>query len=134
MDTEADAEACRKSAEEQLADGLRELRIEAGLPSLRDIAGRVDRGEGRGVSHTTVAAMFRDRYHQRVWPSWGIIADVVVALGGNPVDFHAPWRQMIEQQSPVSRPGPGPDPALDRIAAAAERIADALERAFPAAG
>lgn len=72
-------------------EALFDLYLQAGQPSSREVAARVD----GGISHSTVNQAIRGASV----PSWRIAEKIVVALGGDTVEFRKLWQAM---QSPVT--------------------------------
>jgi hypothetical protein len=68
----------------ELRNQLRELSLQAGQPSLRDIADNVG-----GMSHTTVWNAFAVT---SPLPKWAVVSGIVEYLGGNKKTFLDLWR------------------------------------------
>jgi hypothetical protein len=68
-----------------LFDRLHEIHLEAGQPSVREIAVRIGRG---AISSSTIHNMFRG---PRV-PKWGFLELVVEALHGDTAEFLKLWQ------------------------------------------
>jgi hypothetical protein len=64
-----------------LLNALRDLRVEAGAPSLRAIA------EGAGTSHTSVDGILKGDW----LPRWDALAAIIRSLDGNELLFHQLW-------------------------------------------
>lgn len=89
-----------------LAVRLRELRLQAGNPSVREISART-----RSVSHSTVhQALHGDRL-----PKWSTVAAIVTALFGNPDEFRDLWMAAATSNTsstpPIQPPLPPPPEA-----------------------
>lgn len=58
-----------------------------------------------GTSHSSV----HDIVTGRRLPSWAIVAQVVRALGGEPLDVHPLWRAAHQELHPIKSTPPRPD-------------------------
>ena len=93
QNTKTRSEQHRQDSEaaKQLNHELRKLHLDAGQPSIRAIAGRIDRQGSKTirVSHTSVHNILQGK---RV-PSWAMVEAIVTALGGNRPHFKKLWMQ-----------------------------------------
>jgi hypothetical protein len=86
-----------------LAVALRELHERASRPSTREIAARAVRATGGTVSHVAVHSMLSGNNV----PRWDNLQAVVIALGGDPMEFRRLW---LDASAPVT----GITPAEER--------------------
>lgn len=73
---------------QMLFTALRDLRLEAGAPTLREIADR----SGGGVSHSSVSRVFRGE----VLPRFGLVEAIVTALGGDVEPFRVLHQRALD--------------------------------------
>ncbi|MFI0485317.1 NBR1-Ig-like domain-containing protein [Actinomadura sp. 9N215] len=106
---------------------LRGLRVSAGTPSFREMAGR-----SRAISHTTL----HEAAQGNRLPSWATTAEFIKACGADPADYRDRWEAAnqvvravsagVRAQAPLSSPPPS-DPglasasAVDRLPAATDQ-------------
>lgn len=76
----------RETALSRFANDLRDLRLQAGQPSLREIARRSE----HTLSHTTAAEVFRGRH----LPQWSTLDGVIKALGQDPEPWRTRWVEL----------------------------------------
>ena len=85
----------------ELFDRLDQLHLDAGRPSMREIATRVGRGR---ISSSTVHNVFRN---SRV-PRWSFLEDIVKALHGDTATFLLLWQAASQAESKGESPQAGP--------------------------
>lgn len=81
----------------ELFERLDQLHLEAGRPSMREIATRVGRGR---ISSSTVHNVFRN---SRV-PRWSFLEDIVKALRGDTAVFLVLWQAAVQAESKGETP------------------------------
>jgi hypothetical protein len=100
----------------ELFDRLDQLHLDAGRPSMREIATRVGRGR---ISSSTVHNVFRN---SRV-PRWSFLEDIVKTLHGDTAAFLVLWQAASQAESKGESPTIGPtegtphDPRTAQVAA-----------------
>jgi tetratricopeptide (TPR) repeat protein len=83
----------------ELYDGLDELHLKAGMPSMREIATRAGRGR---ISSSTVHNVFTFR-NSRV-PRWTFLEEIIKALAGDTEVFLALWQAAWQAENNIVTP------------------------------